>query len=102
MLYQLSYASKVLDQSSPFSGTRHPYDPFLMSGTILKVIITAFCVQGEGSLVWAAHSCPPCPPLLLLISLQGAGRANFDSKGKISAAKVKTEGGGQECPPHIP
>jgi hypothetical protein len=60
-----------------------PSDPFLMSGTILKVTITAFCVQGAGRIRvgWA-----PSPAALgLVLKLE---------------AKINVKGGGQECPPH--
>jgi hypothetical protein len=43
MLYRLSYASKLRDRA--FSGANLPADPFPMTGTILKVTITANYVQ---------------------------------------------------------
>jgi hypothetical protein len=46
MLYQLSYASRSQIGLSLFRD-KTSSDPFLMSRTILKVTITAFCVQGE-------------------------------------------------------
>ena len=43
MLYQLSYASRM--GHMPFRGHITPSDPFTMSGTIIKVTITALYVQ---------------------------------------------------------
>src|SRR5579864_4813237 len=43
MLYRLSYASKLRDRA--FSDANLPTDPFQMTGTILKVTITANYVQ---------------------------------------------------------
>ena len=43
MLYQLSYASEL--RLLRARGTKSPPDPFLMSGTIIKSIITAIDVQ---------------------------------------------------------
>ena len=48
MLYRLSYASNL--GHSPLPGQTKPSDPFLMSGTILKVTITVLCVQPKGCL----------------------------------------------------
>ncbi len=65
MLYQLSYASRSWIGPLPF-GDKTPSDPFLMSGTILKVTITAFCVQGDGGLMWVGA--PPAVFDFLLIA----------------------------------
>jgi hypothetical protein len=46
MLYQLSYASSS-GLRPPLDEDNTPSDPFLVSGTIFKVTITAFYVQAD-------------------------------------------------------
>jgi hypothetical protein len=60
MLYQLSYASSLRGNSSSLEHSLLPRNPFLMSGTILKVTITALYVQPKGGarVGTAALGCP--------------------------------------------
>ena len=57
MLYQLSYASKIGLPALP--GAKSLPAPFVMFGTVFYVTITAFHVQGIGSLT-GKHMGKPC------------------------------------------